>query len=391
MHDQPRDTGQCCAPAEKRQSADDDRVRGCGRSARLLIGGTGSARPTPSLPAGVTQAQYQAALQACRSQLPAGGGFGRGGANSAAFAAYRNCLQLHGVTLPAAGQPAAGQAAGSGQTATSGDRRHDSGGLRRPQHGGPDGSSRGAGVHEPPPDTLPALVHLDDRVDEKDQAVKKTTVIVNAVLLVLVLGVVAFGLQTVFHKSTAKASPRTATAQMGNVQATVTASGNVSSATTTAVSFATSGTLTEVDTTVGASVQAGQTLAKIDPTQAQAALTAAEDSLTAAQDNLALATSGGETPPQQAVDANSLSTAKAQVTAAQAALATAQQSATSDAAALQAAVTAAQATLSTDRAACAAEGARPPPPHPHRRRAPRPVPAQRSRPIRLRSPTPSRL
>jgi hypothetical protein len=82
-------------------------------------GGTGSARPTPSLPAGVTQAQYQAALQACRSQLPAGGGFGRGGANSAAVAAYRNCLQLHGVTLPAAGQPASGQAAGSAQTPTS--------------------------------------------------------------------------------------------------------------------------------------------------------------------------------------------------------------------------------------------------------------------------------
>jgi hypothetical protein len=74
--------------------------------------------PTPSLPAGVTQAQYQAAIEACRSQLPAGG-FGGGGANSAALAAYRNCLQLHGVTLPAGGQRAGGQPTGTDQTPTS--------------------------------------------------------------------------------------------------------------------------------------------------------------------------------------------------------------------------------------------------------------------------------
>jgi len=67
--------------------------------------------PTPSLPAGVTQAQYQTAIQACGSQLPQGAG---GGANSAQFAAYRNCLQLHGVTLPASGGPPA-----SDQTASS--------------------------------------------------------------------------------------------------------------------------------------------------------------------------------------------------------------------------------------------------------------------------------
>jgi hypothetical protein len=83
-------------------------------------GGSGNP-PTPSLPAGVTQAQYQAALDACRSQLPAGGGAGAGaggGANSAEFAAYRNCLQLHGVTLPTGGQRPSGQTATTGQTAT---------------------------------------------------------------------------------------------------------------------------------------------------------------------------------------------------------------------------------------------------------------------------------
>jgi len=79
---------------------------------------TGGTRPTPSLPAGVTQAQYQAAQQACRSQLPTGGFGGFGGANSAQLAAYRNCLQLHGVTLPTGGA-AGGQPPASNQTSTS--------------------------------------------------------------------------------------------------------------------------------------------------------------------------------------------------------------------------------------------------------------------------------
>jgi hypothetical protein len=68
----------------------------------------GGATPS-SLPAGVTAEQYQTAFQACRSQLPAGG---QNPQNSQAFAAYRNCLQLHGVTLPQPGQGPGG----SGQT-----------------------------------------------------------------------------------------------------------------------------------------------------------------------------------------------------------------------------------------------------------------------------------
>jgi len=43
--------------------------------------------------------QYQTAFNACRSDLPAGLGQG-GNFNSAAFAAYRNCLEIHGVTVP---------------------------------------------------------------------------------------------------------------------------------------------------------------------------------------------------------------------------------------------------------------------------------------------------
>jgi hypothetical protein len=47
---------------------------------------------------GQLSSKYSAAFQACRSQLPTGN-FARAPQN----AAYRNCLQLHGVNLPAPG------------------------------------------------------------------------------------------------------------------------------------------------------------------------------------------------------------------------------------------------------------------------------------------------
>jgi hypothetical protein len=58
---------------------------------------------------GANSAKFRAAQTACSKLLPAGfgrGGFfggrgGAGGGNSAAFAAYRNCLMLHGVKIGA--------------------------------------------------------------------------------------------------------------------------------------------------------------------------------------------------------------------------------------------------------------------------------------------------
>jgi hypothetical protein len=69
-----------------------------GGGGRNSDGGSSSTGPTSSvsLPPGVTQQQMQSALQACRSLLPTGG---RNLQNNPAFAAYRNCLQLHGVTV----------------------------------------------------------------------------------------------------------------------------------------------------------------------------------------------------------------------------------------------------------------------------------------------------
>jgi hypothetical protein len=62
----------------------------------------------PTIPA-----QYQAAFKTCASLLPTGGGgggfFGGGQVNSAQAAAYRNCLQIHGVTLPTTPSTTPGQ------------------------------------------------------------------------------------------------------------------------------------------------------------------------------------------------------------------------------------------------------------------------------------------
>ena len=76
-------------------------------------------QPTGTRPAGTRPtipAQYQAAFQACRSLRPTGAGFGGGTFNSAQFAAYRNCLQLHGVTLPTTPTTKPGQTPPSGGT-----------------------------------------------------------------------------------------------------------------------------------------------------------------------------------------------------------------------------------------------------------------------------------
>jgi hypothetical protein len=86
--------------------------------------GTGGESPPPSFTPGsgsfprggggfADNPKFKAAAAACKSLRPSGGfggggGFGgSGGFNSTAFAAYRNCLKLHGVTLPTGRFPGA--------------------------------------------------------------------------------------------------------------------------------------------------------------------------------------------------------------------------------------------------------------------------------------------
>jgi hypothetical protein len=80
-------------------------------------GGTGT--PGSSVPTGTgptIPSQYQTAFDKCRSLLPVGrfGGGAGGFLNSSAFTAYRNCLIVHGVTLPAPPTTVAGQAPAPG-------------------------------------------------------------------------------------------------------------------------------------------------------------------------------------------------------------------------------------------------------------------------------------
>lgn len=72
-----------------------------------------SSAPTGTRP--TIPAQYQKAVQACASLRPTGGFGGFGGfGNSATAAAYRNCLQIHGVKLPTSSTTTPGQAPSTG-------------------------------------------------------------------------------------------------------------------------------------------------------------------------------------------------------------------------------------------------------------------------------------
>jgi macrolide-specific efflux system membrane fusion protein len=142
-------------------------------------------------------------------------------------------------------------------------------------------------------------------------------------------GTMAYGAIGPAEASTTSNS-RVVTAQMGTVTQSVSATGNVQPASTLNVGFATSGTVSEVDVTVGQQVQAGDVLAKLDPTAAQTNMQVAQLNLTAAQAKLSSALAGttstsgaqGAAPPAT-VDASAVASARAAVLQAQAGLSTA--------------------------------------------------------------------
>jgi multidrug efflux pump subunit AcrA (membrane-fusion protein) len=132
-----------------------------------------------------------------------------------------------------------------------------------------------------------------------------------SVLAIVVVGVAAAGLYSIFHVSSASAGgvARTATVARGTVQESVSASGNISPDTSDALSFGASGTVTSVKVTVGQTVKAGQLLATLDPAQAEANLQTAEATLASAQSTLAAAEQGGTTSQ---LDQNQVSISQAQ-------------------------------------------------------------------------------
>ncbi|HXE44549.1 MAG TPA: HlyD family efflux transporter periplasmic adaptor subunit [Conexibacter sp.] len=95
--------------------------------------------------------------------------------------------------------------------------------------------------------------------------------------------------------SASRPSERIVSVARGVVQSTVSGTGTVEAARQLDVNFATGGTLTHVDVKPGQRVVEGQTLATIDPTDAQAALDQAQASLAAAEAAPVASSSGSAT------------------------------------------------------------------------------------------------
>jgi multidrug efflux pump subunit AcrA (membrane-fusion protein) len=113
--------------------------------------------------------------------------------------------------------------------------------------------------------------------------------VINAVLI-LVLGATAWGAYELLWPSTesnAASGARHMSVLRTSVVESVSAAGTLQSGYTADADFATSGTVTEIDVKVGDAVTAGQTLAKLDATEANQQVKAAQSSLDAAEEDLA--------------------------------------------------------------------------------------------------------
>ncbi len=110
---------------------------------------------------------------------------------------------------------------------------------------------------------------------------------------VLVLALATLGTVLATSGGTAKtksAASTTSTVRRGTVAVTSSAAGTVQASATRGLSFSMAGTVTEVDVKAGDTVTAGQTLAKIDSTDAQSAVDTAQTQVNSAQDALNKAT-----------------------------------------------------------------------------------------------------
>ncbi len=171
-----------------------------------------------------------------------------------------------------------------------------------------------------------------------DRSRRKLVGYVALILVVAIAATIAF--YSIYQSPSAASTgvARTVTVTRGTVQSSVSASGNTSAVTSADEDFDNSGTLTAVNVAVGDKVTAGQVLATIDSTQAEANLQSAQASLAGAQTTLAHDQAGG-TPAQQAQNQATLVSAQQQLTSDQNQL-------TSDQTSLQTA----QSTYSADQA-----------------------------------------
>lgn len=150
----------------------------------------------------------------------------------------------------------------------------------------------------------------------------RPTVLVNLTLALVAVGGALWAVQTVRGPAAAEAGTgssqqRVIPVTQGDVTASVSASGNVQSASTATANFVTSGTVTEIAVKVGDVVTKGQVLAKVDTTLVQAQLDTARANRTAAGANYTRVKNAGG-------DAASLASASASVSSADAAVVSAQ-------------------------------------------------------------------
>jgi multidrug efflux pump subunit AcrA (membrane-fusion protein) len=108
----------------------------------------------------------------------------------------------------------------------------------------------------------------------------------NVALATGVIAAGATGVAAIGNPTQATAVVRTSPVQRGEVQATVTATGNVASQDALALNFPSSGRVSEIDVKTGDHVTAGQVLAKLDDVTQRAALVSAQANLAAAQGRL---------------------------------------------------------------------------------------------------------
>ena len=105
---------------------------------------------------------------------------------------------------------------------------------------------------------------------------KRTTKIVNGVIALAVVGAGLAAYATVgAPSSNTRTTSTDVTVRLGNVQSSVSATGNVTTDDQLNVNFAQSGVLTEIDVAVGQNVAKGAVLGKVDAAALQAGLTTA--------------------------------------------------------------------------------------------------------------------
>lgn len=170
--------------------------------------------------------------------------------------------------------------------------------------------------------------------------------VVNGVLALAValVGVVTYRAVAVGSTPNTSAT-RTTTVDRGTVTATVTSSGNIEADRTLAVDFDGSGGIVKaIYVKVGDQVRKGQVLARVDDTAARQSLATAQVQLQSAEASYQ-ETVQGQTPQQQAADAQTVSGAQVSVRGAELSLRQARQSAALDRSQKNAAVTSAERAL----------------------------------------------